>query len=268
MSTISPHTPEPGWMRRWTLQSLQLAPRMGAAAVLLVAGVWVVGALGLVAEQALSGPLGDSRLVQDGARVLATTLAVPVLLSMAALFVQGDRGQTPDWAHVRALVPTGMRIVLVVALCIQIFVLTLLGGWGDPSRPFLDHLDPWSGAVLPLAVAAGVLGVDLVAASLAVVGFSGVLSIPLVVGMGTGWEQAGIFDRQMRAKLPGVNRALWWILVGAAITAVLSGPIVGFAVLFFLALWLFVAAREIVGGIRSNGTQTVDAPDAQVQPSA
>jgi hypothetical protein len=268
MSTVEPHTPEPGWLRRWTVQSLQLAPRMGAAAALMAAGVWVVGAVLLLAESVLGVALGDSRLVQDGARTLATPLALPILLSMVALFIQGDQGQRPDWAHVGALLPKGMRMALIVAAGIQIFVLTLLGGWNDPGRPFLDNLGLLPGAEIPLALAAGVVGVDLLASTLAIASFVGVLAVPLVVGMGVGWDQAALFDKRMRAKMPRVNRALWSILLGAAITAVVAGPLVGFVVLFFLVLWLFVAAREIVGGIRSNGTQRATSPEPQVQPSA
>jgi len=269
MSTVEPHTPEPGWLRRWTVQSFQLLPRMGAGALLMAVAAWGIGGLALLAEEALTAWMGDTRLVQDVVRTAGAALGVPVLLAAIALFAQGDRGDAPDWAHLRAASLRGVRTVFLIGVALQAFVITLLGAWGAPGRPLLEVVGLLAGDVHPV-LGAFSIGTDVLGSALLLLAcFIGVVAAPLVVGMGAGWGEARLFDTRFRSKIPRVHRALWWIVVVGTVTSSLSGVLLGFAVLFFLTLWLFVAAREIVGGIRSNGKTPVHVPTSvAAQPSA
>lgn len=268
MSTVEPHTPEPGWFWRWTVQSAQLMPRMGAAACLILSGMFVAGMVGLSTEAILHSALGDTRLVQDFARLAALLFALPVLLAVTALMVQADRGQRPDWAHLRGLIPQGLLLATFVAVVIQIFINTMFGIWGNPSKPMLDTL----GAVLVdephWALGATIIGANSLAYAVVVQTFAGLLAAPFVVGLSASWKDAAAFDRRMSKLMRRVHATIRWVLIVGSIMATLTtGLGVGVALIFFLLIWMMVAAREIAGGIRSNGKVSipVSAPVAQPQ---
>lgn len=262
MSVVEPHTPEPGWLWRWTKQSIALLPRMGLPALVHTLGFFVIGAILLSLRPVLDGLFGRLYVTDGLLSFVEIGLGIPVLLWTVALIVQADQGTDVDHGHLQDLARRAVPGVLAAGAFIC--VLNLLFSFSDKTRSedtllgFLSY-----GHVVLLE--------GLETSNFVVLMQAGwcVLAVPFVVGLRTSWTAAKAFDAQMDRKIP----TLTWRIAGVAlawgfVANVLGALVVGLPLSFLLVVWITVAAREIAGGIRSNGKGVVHAPKLATAPSA
>jgi hypothetical protein len=93
--------------------------------------------------------------------------------------------------------------------------------------------------------------------------WSSYLLFPLLQGLGGTWREAKAFDQQMRMKMPAVHWHLFMMLL-LTVLATVTLPIINILIFHYLMAWLYVATRELAGGISENSTETAKAPTEAV----
>lgn len=262
MSAIEPHAPESGWLWRWTKQSLALMPRMGLPALVHTLGFFALGAFLLEARAFLDGLFGRLYLTDGLLAFVELSLGLLVLLWTVALIVQADQGTDVDHGHLQDL--ARHAVPGLIAAGAFVFVLNMLFSFSDKTRSETTLFEFLSYGHVALLE-------GLETSNFVVLMQAGwcILAVPFVVGLRTSWMAAKAFDTQMDAKLP----YLTWRLAGVALAwgffaNALGTLVVGLPLSFLLVVWITVAAREIAGGIRSNGKGVAPAPKLATSPSA
>ena len=262
MSVVQPHTPEPGWFWRWTKQSIALLPRMGLAAFVHTLGFFLVGALVLTLQGMLDGALGNRTLTDGLLSFVEFFLGTVVMLWTVALVIQADQGSDVDHGHLQALARRALPGILAAGAFVCILNMAL--PFSDEGRP-QDGLDTFlsMGHIMLLE------GLEISNFTLLMQTAWCILSIPFVVGLRTSWTAAKAFDGLMDAKTPTLGlRLTGVVLVWGLFANILGALFIGLPLSFLLVVWITVAAREIAGGIRSNGKGVQEAQRLATAPSA
>jgi hypothetical protein len=236
-TTAGPHAPRPGWAWRWPRQALALAFASPAGFALLLGSSLVLGAASLALALALPGLWA---LILIIAAVTAAS-AWPLLAIFTSLLRRDGHSPLPAsqvWSLARPLAMTGyLGTVIIVTLGVFLFPAREAGA---PETP-----EPAS-----LVLGLGLRGIMTLIVTATWINPLWIAAIP---GVGLDLAAARHGSRRLVLMAP----AAWSVL---SFGTIFAGSIVfhlPFALsalwVYLLICWLYVAAREIYGGISENG---------------
>lgn len=236
-AAAGPYAPRPGWALRWPRQALGLAFATPAAFALLLGASLVIGGVSLGLALALPG-LWALILIIAG----ATALSAWPLLSIFTMILRRDGHSPLPAGQIRALArPLAMTgylgTVVIVTLGIYLF----------PARE--------AGAPAVQEPASLILGLGLRGVMTLIVTATWISPLWVAAIPGVGLDLAAA--RHGSHRLVRIAPAAWSTL---SFGTILAGSVVvhlPFALsalwVYLLICWLYVAAREIYGGIHENG---------------
>lgn len=244
--SMGPHLPKAGWQKRWVLQSLQLAGRAPAAFVVLLASAALIGALTIVLA-ALFLQAESSSLAVQSIMALSAVLALPLRVLVGNFIMRADARGWRDLSDVMAISRTALPFVVGVE--IAMLALDLLFGFGGGGKE--------GGAAPALGMAEATLRFGVVA--FCAVEMTLWVWNPLWVGtmpaLHIGAGEANKLDSLLRQK----SLRFWLTLMVVQYlvrSVVLQLPtLMGLGLLFLNCIWIYVAAREVIGGIDDNGIE-------------
>jgi len=253
MSTFEPQAPAPKWAFRWASQGSELLLRtlpvvLPATALLnIVSGVLIISA----------------GIISQGHPLMAYPLAMSIrLLAMIHLFwvlelVMVADGHKPQQS---ILSPQGIRLMLpllLVELVLMAVRTIVFSKMADVSSATPSGAIPSESEIIYLIVT-GVAWVYANAMSgiVSVMWIVGMLWPPLMVSMGVG---LGSFYYHVYGLLQSRLGRDYWLMLMTGFLFVIIVPSLPFwlcqIACMFAMSWLYVAAREIFGGISENGKQ-------------
>lgn len=265
--SFGPHLPEPGYRKRWPKQALALLWRSPLALALLAG----LGLVAILPPLGLVGILVWNDMPGAPARILLSMLASPLMAVVAmictAIYLREDLDMTVDTAHVRRSLP-GILILTFLINGALVLVHQLL------SSGFMDHVPTPPGSAVSSSAGADDMGRFLLAllsylggatsnALIAMAIYSPLLTGG-VVGAGLQIGEVRKIDQAMRVRMFSLHLEIFFSVVLMTVVATTVGPF-GVLVHAFILAWLYVAAREVIGGISKNTsrqTRRQPAPDA------
>lgn len=237
MQGSGPHVPERGWETRWIMQALDLGLHAPVAFLILLASVLVFG-LGLIGLRPfITGPWGGVLLY--AAAVSCAT--IPVLLIHGALMQADGTGNLSASAALRR----GKPLVVIAFLCTS-FLLAVNVVAPRPGAPVAPVKD-----VFQLVLALGLKSLLSIHVSLMLVN---PICLALTAGIGFSAQEASMASLRIFTRMPAVWMALMFGTTVAASALLRLPSIIAIPGAIILIAWTHVAAREIFGGIRQNGT--------------
>jgi hypothetical protein len=241
MSTSSgPYAPEEGWQTRWVIQAAGLLVR---SPVTIIIGILAMSFMGILESIVGSFTTGIWGYAARSPFTAAIAMLVPVLIS-ASLAIHEGHG-IADKDDIKKALFTLMKIVflleavlVVVAIALTVNKVSLVSGVKLPDRSQID-----------LAMASGVAAV--VSGMFTTLIFNPLWSV-LVTQIPMDFSQIRMTGHQMiRKSFSAWSALIFVMMISSQATLLLPAP-AGMAVMIFVCVWLYVAAREIFGGISSN----------------
>lgn len=244
--SMGPHLPKAGWQKRWVVQSLQLAGRAPAAFVVLLASVGVIGAISMVLAMLFLRP-GSSSLTVHSLMSLATIIALPLRILVGNFILRADGRGWRDLSEVLDVTRTALPFVVMVE--IALLTLDLLFGFGSSMKE--------AGAAPALGMAEATIRLGLVAfcAIEMTLWVWNALWIGTMPALHINAGEANKLDSLLRQK----SIRFWitiMVLQYVVRSIVLQLPtLLGLGLFFLNCVWIYVAAREVIGGIDDNGIE-------------
>jgi hypothetical protein len=243
--SAGPYQPEPGWETRWIKQALGLLAASPDAVSRFLFSVFALSVASPFVAAAFPGLVGHvlaTSLVSSGGAFLAIWV-ISALMRSEGYPTVSKTEMTPgrnDFLSAVFLVNT-----VIVTISVMMYLSRALSG-ADPvsaSLPEKSLLDVmlWSG-LFPVhsALVAGIV--------------LNPLWVALIPAQGYRFDAARITQMKMATRIKGVWAAICVVLlVFANVSMVLPGAL-ALVLTIVLIAWLYVAAREIFGGITSNKT--------------
>lgn len=246
-----PYLPKAGWQKRWLVQALQLAGRAPAALAVLIAGAILLGGLTIGMALLLVRPNTPAIAIQAIMSVTAIC-ALPLRLFIGNLLLRADaRG----WRSPSDIMDSS-RSVLPVVVGMEVAMLAvsaLLGSLnaasaGTGTAPSISAIE----AALGLGVAA------LCSLEMTMWVWS-VLWVGALPALHVGTGEAYAMDSALRQKSVRFWLALMAIQFFVRSFVLALPTLLGLGLLFVSFAWIYVAAREVLGGIDDNGIEEVAA---------
>lgn len=237
MQGSGPHVPERGWETRWIMQALDLGLHAPGAFLVLLLSIVGFGVTLIGLRPFLPGPWG-AVLLYSGSVALACT---PVLMIHGALMQADGTGRLdPGEAVRRGRSLAGTAFLFTSAMLSMHVVVPRAAA---PVAPPPD-LFQW---ILTL----GLKPLLSIHVSLMIVN---PLCLALTAGIGFSSSEALMASLRMFMRMAPI-----WLALMFGTTVVASGllrlpPFIAIPGSLILIAWTHVAAREIFGGIRQNGT--------------
>lgn len=246
--SFGPHFPEPGYRTRWPKQALALLGRSPLALVALAG----FGLLSLAPSLLLGAVLNQADIPTGVLRIILNMTAVPALgLAMMiclAIYLREDLGTDLDPRRLGVSLPSVMTIIFLVNGSLLVVSMLLSSGTSDQvMTPGEETIG--SALLILLAFLSTMMSASIVAAAI----FSPFL-LAGIVGAGMGLTEILQVDHAMRARMFGLHMEIFIFTILLTVLASLSGPF-GVLVHAFALAWLYVVAREIIGGISKNSSR-------------
>lgn len=245
--SAGPYQPEPGWETRWIKQALSLLASSPDAVSKFLFGVLALGAVSPVLTFAFPGFVGH---------VLATSL-ISAAGAFLAIWVISALMRSEGYPTVsrtdmicgRNDFLSGVFLVntVIVTVSVVIYLSRVSAGAAPvsaslPEKALFDMMI-WSG-LFPVhsALVAGIV--------------LNPLWVALIPAQGYRFDAARFTQMKMATRIKGVWSAICAVLlIFANVSMVLPGSL-SLVLTIVLIAWIYVAAREIFGGITSNNVQS------------
>lgn len=237
MQGSGPHVPERGWETRWILQALDLGLHAPAAFLILLVSVIIFGMAFIGLRPFFPGPWG-AVLLMSGAVALA---CAPVMMIHGALMWAdgtGSLGAGQAMARARSL---GVTAFLFTSAMLSMHV--IFPKAPAPAAPIPD--------LFQLILKIGLKPVLSIHVSLMIVN---PICLALTAGIGFSAREAMMASLRMFMRMSPVWLALMFGTTVAASGLLRLPSVLSIPGSLILIAWTHVAAREIFGGIRQNGT--------------
>lgn len=253
---LGPHTPKPGYRMRWIKQGAALVFRAPSAFVslMLLSSLLIVPALLAGAILAL---LTGMPIIEAGwiVRIIAGASVTIALMIYLAMLMREDIDVEVDWAHLRSAGKDSA--VMIMALMSLVFALQMLlfGGTDrDTTAAASSIAETGATASAGVTLLLGWLTLMVMAMTDALQAqvIYGPLVFATIIGARLDLKSARAFDRVMLMRHAFLHFECFLMVFGLGALAKFMGPF-GFIPLFLALGWSYVAAREIAGGISSNG---------------
>jgi len=269
MSAMEPITPEPGWHSRWLIQAFTLLPRSPLALLVTLIGAVGAGLFSLLPVV----PLIAAGIIPPGYYQilfvpLATTIFLfPVLISMA-LFFHADQGEGPGLPSVteafRSLVRRTALVATIFALLFYLPSAALEGSqditWGSSNGP----ADNWQ--LRNILYGSVILTTVVWEHFIITCGWISLLMIPLSLGLRFGMQDVLAFEGLIQRRLLRVRLYLYFLALVIILVVSMAPLLCPLLFHYYLAV-LYVAARELGGGIRQHGRQETQAFAGRIRPA-
>lgn len=249
--TAGPFTPKPGWLKRWSVEALQLLYRSPQSILTIYIGGVIFTYLYSVAFQLWLATGIQEPLSLSFSTLVLIPFGALILCYATNFLMQADRDAALEMPDLRRRAKPVINIALAIGLAVATLLLPLNLAltfsaessefaevvnkiFNDPERLFVRGFGRLMSCFL------GVVVVH-------------VFAIPAAMGLGLGVKGILVFDRRLRA----VSFGFWMSITGLfilAITLMQHAPVIIMPALFtFLLAFNYVAGREVVGGISGNG---------------
>lgn len=238
MQGSGPHVPERGWETRWIMQALDLGLHAPAAFLILLVSVISFGMALIGLRPFFPGPWG-AVLLTSGAVALA---CAPVMMIHGALMQAdgtGSLGAGQAIARARSL---GVTAFLFTSAMLSMHVIFPRASGATPA-PVSD--------LFQLILKIGLKPVLSIHVSLMIVN---PICLALTAGIGFSAREATMASMRMIMRMTPVWLALMFGTTVAASALLRLPSVLAIPGSLILIAWTHVAAREIFGGIRQNGT--------------
>lgn len=244
-NSFGPHLPKPGYRTRWPKQALALLGRSPLALIALAG----LGVLSLVMPLLISAALYWVDIPSETIRIVLLMMATPVLagamMFSIAIYLREDLGTALNPGHLNASFPSIMVIIFLINGGLLLLTQLLLP---PSSEQVMVSGQETIGSVL--FVLLGFLSQTMSSSIVAGAIYSPFL-LAGVVGAGMQPKDVRHIDHTMRHRMYGLHLEIFISIVLLTALAGLLGPF-GILVHAFILAWLYVAAREVIGGISKN----------------
>lgn len=240
---LGPHLPQEGWGTRWLQQAAELLLRGPDVLLASAISVFIVGLLGWSALQAMAAisplSLWSKVLVVS---CLAAVSAVPTLAIFNLLMGLDGRGLR-RWGELIVEARQPALFAFLINAVMMTLALTVV--------PPLDSSPsaPPSGAVAQV-FRIGIRGQTALLASLIMINPLWIAAIPQV---GLAPAQARFSGTRMISGMFPIWLSISMVTMVVSVLVLRANFIPGILGYAFLLCWLYVASREIFGGIDENG---------------
>lgn len=263
------HCPEPGHRRRWLKQALGLLWRSPLALVAFAG----LGLLSMTLPFMVTWALEQIDASERAVALIPALLRMPVLVGPAmlaiAIYRRTDRGDPVNLRHLFASI---LPVFVIVLLINGVVVLGIHFLSWDPSDQVVAATEPAVGSGKTevgklLFILLVLLSIQSTLLLVCCAAYS-----PLLLGGVVGfWMRPGKvrqIDRALRAHAYVLYAEMFAFILLFSICAFLLGPF-GVLIHTYTLAWLYVAARELIGGISKNsGRETLDQAADDAEPKA
>jgi len=247
--SLGPHTPKSGYRQRWMRQAGALMLRAPLTLVVLLVGSALLSipaaAITALARISLGVDLPTAALLMD---IFSVPAVVAPLVLATALLLKADLDQPSAWADLWPVIRSGTVVAFLINGVI-LLVTTLIFDNPEPGDS-AQAVFPESGGIF---FAIAFLGKSALQNALIV---CSIYSPFLLAGMlcaRVSRSEIRAMDLIFRRQNHAIHMEIFFTLVLLAILSLLMGPL-GYFVLAYAAAWVYVATREVIGGISENGT--------------
>lgn len=243
MQGSGPHVPERGWETRWVMQALDLGLHAPAAFLILIVAVLFFGVSLLAIVPFLTGPWAGI-IALSGAIAAAS---FPVLLIHGALMEADGTGSIPTAVALKRAQALGATAFLFTSAMLSLHVLVPRpAGAAAPVRDLFQYV-----------FFLGLKPVLSIHVSLMIIN---PICLALSAGVGFSPQENMMASLRMFMRMVPVWMALMFGTTLAASGLLLLPAVLALPGAMVLIAWTHVAAREIFGGLRENGTSRRKAP--------
>lgn len=239
-----PYAPEDGWQTRWVKEAFRVLTRAPLAMVVILGGIIVLAAITDAVR-----PFSHGLVIYMIASIVLCVMA-SVLLSLASWLLAKSENLNIGWDDFVASAKSFSIFVFVVQTCVMglsvalhLYNMNMVGSAGIPlpmrsqEDLFLQKgISPFASAFL-----AGLIANPLWAAICA--------CQPMKF---TAMQMATML---MRRKCHNSFMAIMLVSFMAGLSTLVVSSALGILIIIFLTAWLYIAAREIFGGI-AKGKET------------
>lgn len=245
--SAGPYQPEKGWETRWVKQALDLLISSPEAVAKFLMGVLLIGIVSPVISEVFPGVIGQ--IISKSALSCAGGFLIIYVISALMQSEGYNPVSNKDGAEARKDFLSAIFLVVnvIITLAVVLYLARFAFGASPVSASIPDRGPAetfFRNGVYPLysAMMAGI--------------FLNPLWVALVPSQGMRFDGARFTQVKMFMRIRPV-----WITIAAMILLVPNISIVlpGFVQLFLpliMIAWLYVAAREVFGGIGSNNTES------------
>ena len=250
--TAGPHAPKPGWLKRWSLQSAVLLLRSPLTIIIGFCGIIATALLSFTIFSILER-MGNIHVAFLGSEILPISIAVLVPISICASLAISEGygiGNKQDVIHsLRDFFGFAFKFncVILVFMSAPFYWIIYAGDTSDAQK--IISLLKSANSEMNRFLGEGIsFVVRVIFASM----LHNILWIPLITQMPMSRKEIKL----TAGKISNENTLFWlrfvFIVMIATLVAGNLPPIIGMGALIYLSAWLYVAAREIYGGISSN----------------
>ena len=236
--TTGPHPPKEGWLTRWPIQAGALLLRCPLASMIGLCGVLICAVIIDVFVGLLLEFLSD-HVSENISLVLVSVPGVCVPVAICACLAISEGYGTVS----RSDLMNGLRNILLFVFVVLFFVAIIV--IFTFSEPVLNQVG------MNLFFSRGVSSIN--AAIVATTGIN-VFWIPLVAQMPMSMKHVYLSGDQIRSGqqflFPWIM--MYFMILVSALFAVFTHVFISIPVMIFSIAWLYVAGREIFGGISEN----------------
>lgn len=239
--TGGPHKPEDGWQTRWVTQAGDLLLQSPLTLIIAIVGVLLAAIIDIGLSHIFPGIWGY--VIYNS---ISTTIAALVPVSIcASLGISEGYGTADREDVIRGLKIFTLSIFLINSVILTIVVIMFLMRvtLGDVPGPIV-HRDA---ADLFLH-----RGVSVIAGGLFVTLPINALWVALVTQVPMGFNELRIAGFLMIQRSFSAWLAIIMVIMLVAQFTLILPATIGSVLMIFLSAWLYVAGREIFGGISSN----------------
>lgn len=257
MATVEPHTPEPGYLWRWSKQAFLLMTRRPDALLLLAGGMLLGGIAAFISFSVLHFANAPASIQMSAIFTLPLLLCLPAIVGTTSMFFYADTGEGPSIADTWRVIKTAGKHAAVIVFVVNLIIALLLGIETESlSEDATISSLPYNMSSVgdALIIAGLVMGSAGVMGYIMYLAWSTMIIVPFLLGMGGTHRDAEVFDRKLRKIAPSVRHSIFIVCAVVAFIC-FNFKILWLPLFYYLLAFLYVAARELVGGIRENGTQ-------------
>ena len=232
MSTFGePKRPAEGWETRWALQSWELLLRSPLTLIIGVIGIPACAFVFVLLKGIFPGFYGLLPYIATNA--LAVLVPVGICASLA-VFEKHGIGNKAD-------VLKGLRDMIIMVFVYVGVIVTIMGFLISPEGPVMERGDLWSirFVVYSIGVAFTVLT------------FVNILWVVLVTQVPMSLSQMYWNGKRLISGIPEC-KAIYFVTILVTFLSFILPLLLSIPMQFFFSVWLYVAGREIYGGISSN----------------
>lgn len=254
-TTLGPHIPKSGWLLRWTLQASELVFR-SPGGMLVFGGIALLASLPTIAMIAIMNEAGAKGLAAYHA---ADLIAVPLsIVTMAMGLNQVMHADLGEARAIRKLMANSLPVIKNATVIS--FVLTMLSM--AVAGPVVGVLQEVNGSPQGMAPPVNDLkAIDEILHFMTNSAFRGLtaacifslFSLGAIVATDMTGPEMSAMSAAFTAKARLLHVQIFTVYVVLVMTLAMLPAIVALPAGYFLLAFIYVSAREVIGGIDGNG---------------